>query len=176
MSPHGDSCDLPGERALGHRYGRIGAAIAVGGLLASMLGAGPAAAADPPTDVVLDAVATVHQADPDEGPTGRRSPRRAPTPRRARRGPRAVRRSFRSSSCSFAPLRPPSLSGGSRRRRPVGGAVRTDPPAPGAAQPASSSGYRLLTKLRRTVRVGLSRFGSTSAIDCHVPRPSSPPT
>jgi hypothetical protein len=53
---------------LGHRYGRIGAAIAVGGLLVSTLGAGPAAAADPPTDVVLDAVATVHQADPDEGP------------------------------------------------------------------------------------------------------------
>ena len=53
---------------LGNRYGRIGTAIAVGGLLVSMLGAGPAAAADPPTDVVLDAVATVHQADPDEGP------------------------------------------------------------------------------------------------------------
>ena len=58
MSPHGDSCDLPGERALGHRYGRIGAAIAVGGLLASMLGAEPAAAADPPTDVVLDVDST----------------------------------------------------------------------------------------------------------------------
>ena len=53
---------------MGNRYGRIGTAIAVGGLLVSMLGAGPAAAADPPTDVVLDAVATVHQADPDEGP------------------------------------------------------------------------------------------------------------
>jgi hypothetical protein len=53
---------------LGNRYGRIGSAIAVGGLLVSVLGAGPAAAADPPTDVVLDAVATVHQADPDEGP------------------------------------------------------------------------------------------------------------
>ena len=45
------------------------AALAVGGaLLASILGAGPAAAADPPADVVLDAVVTVHQADPDEGP------------------------------------------------------------------------------------------------------------
>jgi hypothetical protein len=33
-----------------------------------MLGAGPAAAADPPTDVVLDAVVSVHQTDPDEGP------------------------------------------------------------------------------------------------------------
>jgi hypothetical protein len=53
---------------LGNSYGRIGTAIAVGGLLVSMLGAGPAAAADPPTDIVLDAVATVHQADPDEGP------------------------------------------------------------------------------------------------------------
>jgi hypothetical protein len=53
---------------LGHRYGRIGAAIAVGGLLVSILGAGPAAAADPTADIVLDAVVTVHQADPDEGP------------------------------------------------------------------------------------------------------------
>src|SRR5437667_4222163 len=68
MSPHGDSCDLPGERALGHRYGRIGAAIAVGGLLASMLGAGPATASAPPREVVRDTVATAHQADPDEGP------------------------------------------------------------------------------------------------------------
>jgi hypothetical protein len=51
-----------------HRHVRIGTAIAVGGLLVSMLGAGPAAAADPPADVVLDAVANVHQADPDEGP------------------------------------------------------------------------------------------------------------
>ena len=33
-----------------------------------MLGAGPAAAADPPADVVLDAVANVNQADTDEGP------------------------------------------------------------------------------------------------------------
>jgi hypothetical protein len=54
---------------LGYRYGRNTAALAVGGaLLASILGAGPAAAADPPADVVLDAVVTVHQADPDEGP------------------------------------------------------------------------------------------------------------
>ena len=68
MSPDGDSCNLRGERALGNRHGRIGAAIAVGGLLVSMLGAGPVAAADPPSDVVLDAVVSVHQADPDEGP------------------------------------------------------------------------------------------------------------
>lgn len=48
---------------MGQNYSRRGAALAVGGaLLASMLGAGPAAAADPPTDVVLDAVVTVHQA------------------------------------------------------------------------------------------------------------------
>jgi hypothetical protein len=54
---------------LGYRYGRNAAALAVGGaLLASILGAGPAAAADPPADVVLDAVVTVHQVDPDEGP------------------------------------------------------------------------------------------------------------
>jgi hypothetical protein len=54
---------------LGYRYGRNTAALAVGGaLLASILGAGPAAAADPPADVVLDAVVTVHQVDPDEGP------------------------------------------------------------------------------------------------------------
>ena len=53
---------------MGNRYGRIRTAIAVGGLLVSMLGAGPVAAADPPSDVVLDAVVSVHQADPDEGP------------------------------------------------------------------------------------------------------------
>jgi hypothetical protein len=54
---------------LRNRYGRNTAALAVGGaLLASILGAGPAAAADPPADTVLDAVVTVHQADPDEGP------------------------------------------------------------------------------------------------------------
>jgi hypothetical protein len=54
---------------LRYRYGRNTAALAVGGaLLASILGAGPAAAADPPADTVLDAVVTVHQADPDEGP------------------------------------------------------------------------------------------------------------
>jgi hypothetical protein len=54
---------------LRNRYGRNTAALAVGGaLLASILGAGPAAAADAPADTVLDAVVTVHQADPDEGP------------------------------------------------------------------------------------------------------------
>jgi len=54
---------------LGYRYSRNTAALAVGGaLLVSILGAGPAAAADPPVDVVLDAVVTVHQVDPDEGP------------------------------------------------------------------------------------------------------------
>jgi hypothetical protein len=54
---------------LGYRYGRNTAALAVGGaLLVSILGAGPAAAADPPADIVLDAVVTVHQVDPDEGP------------------------------------------------------------------------------------------------------------
>src|SRR5580765_3140024 len=58
-----------GERALRYRYGRNTAALAVAGaLLVSILGAGPAAAADPPVDVVLDAVVTVHQVDPDEGP------------------------------------------------------------------------------------------------------------
>ena len=58
-----------GERALGYRFGRNTAALAVGvALLASILGAGPAAAADPPADTVLDAIVTVHQADPDEGP------------------------------------------------------------------------------------------------------------
>jgi hypothetical protein len=59
-----------GRARVGYMYGRIGAALAVGGLLASMLGAGPAVAADPLSDVVLDAVVTVHQVDPDEGPIG----------------------------------------------------------------------------------------------------------
>jgi hypothetical protein len=54
---------------LGYRYGRNTATLAVGGaLLVSILGAGPAAAADPPVDIVLDAIVTVHQVDPDEGP------------------------------------------------------------------------------------------------------------
>lgn len=54
---------------MAHRYVPNTAALAVGGaLLVSILGAGPAAAADPPTDIVLDAVVTVHQVDPDEGP------------------------------------------------------------------------------------------------------------
>ena len=57
-----------GRARVGHRYRRIWAALAVGGLLASILGAGPAAAADPPPGVVLDGVVTVHQVDPAEGP------------------------------------------------------------------------------------------------------------
>jgi hypothetical protein len=52
---------------VGRPSGRIGAALAVGALLASVLGAGPAAAADPPPDVVLDGVVTVHQVDPADG-------------------------------------------------------------------------------------------------------------
>lgn len=51
-----------------HKYGRAGLLVAVGLLGGSFLVAAPVLAADPPADLVLDGVMTVHHVDGEDGP------------------------------------------------------------------------------------------------------------
>jgi hypothetical protein len=51
-----------------HKYGRPGIVLAVGLLLSSLGLAAPVLASDPPADVILDGVVTIHHVDAEDGP------------------------------------------------------------------------------------------------------------
>ena len=148
-----------------------------------------------PEPVVLVAeerlIGTVCGEGSSPGPPFRRARSSRPRRPRARRRPSWSRsrrhRPWRSRwSNQSRPPPTPACPCGSWAWSPRGyvalialGAWRVLPPLAGrsrrAAEPAAQPAQPA-TKLRRTVRVALSAFGSSRQIDCHVPSASRPPT